>query len=105
MHEKYDLITSKKSREKKSSFFQYLDTTKTYKMFIDIILKPSTPHHSSRKGGWWWRPEQCIVWLVSEMRGQQLATSYIASTSDKSDQIIQSLCLPAKAEIKTNSVF
>ena len=36
------------------------------------------------------------------MRGQQLATSYIVSTSDKSDQIIQFLSLPAKANSVTD---
>ena len=36
------------------------------------------------------------------MRGQQLATSNIVSTSDKSDQIIQFLSLPAKANSVTD---
>ena len=39
---------------------------------------------------------------ASEMRGQQLATSNIVSTSDKSDQIIQFLSLPAKANSVTD---
>ena len=46
--------------------------------------------------------KQSIVWLASEMRGQQLATSYIVSASDKSDQIIQFLSLPAKANSVTD---